>query len=48
MIMGLVEDLIVDEVELRGTDEFGIDLEIFHNFEQSFKRLVLIIFVFIF
>lgn len=31
---------VVNEEERGGTDEFGVDLKVFHHFEERLKRLM--------
>ncbi len=44
VVLVLAIDLIVDKEELRGTDQFGKDIKIFHKLQEALKRPILIIF----
>jgi hypothetical protein len=46
VVLILVENFIVDEIKLGGTDKFGIHFEIFHHLQKTLKRPVLIILFF--
>lgn len=48
VVLVLAIDLIVDKEELRGTDQFGKDIKIFHKLQEALKRSILIIFLPIF